>query len=143
MHFNTSVKNTLFAQNIFEVFPIFQSLKENIQHFDVYDEFESGFKGMNALHTSLKACGAMSWLNMKKEEKINLIKLFMNYVELTFPHYKEEETLIKYFETHPFFNYQFNQVQKMLENYDKIESIGLLEEQIKESLNKSKVLKRR
>lgn len=143
MHFNTSVKNALFAQNIFEVFPIFQSLGENIKHYGMYDQTLNGLKGMYALHTSLKACGAMSWLNMSQKEKMNLIKLFMNYVELTFPHYKEEETLINYFETHPFFNHQFEQIQKMLQDYQKVENIDLLEHEIETTLNKSKVLKRR
>lgn len=143
MHFNTSVKNALFAQNIFEVFPIFQSLGENMNHYGVYEYVEDGLKGLYALHTTLKACGAMSWLNMSKKEKLKLIRLFMNYVELTFPNYKDEETLIRYFETHPFFNHQFEQIQRVLEDYQRVESLDSLEDEIQSTLKKSRVLKRR
>jgi len=142
IHFNTSVKNTLFAQNIFEVFPIFKSLVKNMKAYGLYEYFEKELQGMYALHTSMKSCGAMSWINMSAREKREIINLFMNYVELTLPDYKEEEILLNYFETHPFFSYQFDRVQKMQEKFLKYEKLEELEKVVNKTLSKSKVLKK-
>lgn len=138
MHFNTSVKNALFSHNIFEVFPILESLKSNMGSYGVYEEFQSELKGMYALHTALKATNVLSWVDMPRKEKIKLIRLFMNYVELEEPDYLSEETLIKYFETHPFFNHQFERVQGILDGYQRIDDVRLLQEEVGRTFQKTR-----
>ena len=97
--YNTSVKDALFANDIFQFFEVFDMLKKNLGN--VAPIYEDELKKTYALHGSLKYLISSLWINATPSEKQKIFRDYINVMELIDPTYKDNEFYKKYNATLP------------------------------------------
>lgn len=92
--YNTSVKDALFANDIFQFFEVFEMLKANLG--DKASLYKEELKKLYAVHGSLKYLISSLWINATPSEKRKIFRDYINVMELMYPTYKDNELYRKH-----------------------------------------------
>ncbi len=87
--YNTTIKDCLFANDIFQFFEVYEMLKNNLG--DVEPIFEEELKKLYVVHGSLKYLNSSLWINMTPGEKRKIFRDYINLMELMYPKYNESD----------------------------------------------------
>lgn len=91
---NTSVKDALFANDIFQFFEVYEMLKDNLG--DTAPLYNEELKKLYAVHGSLKYLISSLWLNITPNEKGQIFRDYITLMEKIDSTYKDNDFYKKY-----------------------------------------------
>ena len=125
--YNTSVKDALFANDIFQFFEVFEMLKNNLG--DVVQLYEEELKKLYAVHGSIKYLISSLWINVTPSEKRKIFRDYINVMELMYPTYKDNELYREYLRL-PYLKLLKKHVDLLIGNFERKSNIDELKPSI-------------
>src|SRR5574344_520505 len=114
VHMNTTVNDFIHKTKVQDVILALDNLKQNLQAYGVYDDFQYEYRSMLVLHTLFRAENVETWLDAKKAEKVSIIRSLLDSLSTRYPNWMDDPVLCdeicRYKD--PFFNFLLKRLKK-------------------------------
>lgn len=137
---NSSLNGCIHASNIFEFFDVYDDLKTNLKKRNIFQKYHEELLGLFSMHGHFDASYVPLWIDMKLEEKRNLLKYFIAKLEKEYPNFRNNEISKRYYDSHQIFFKLFKIVDQMARKSKMNIHIDTLEEDIQKFVSNSKIL---